>query len=100
MENSLRGFRTLIKRLGATRVARIVCEPTGPCHRAFEKALSGKVPLVKVDPLQARRFAQACGIHGKTDAVMRAPWHAWARHSCWRRMSRSRVNFMLSVTLS
>jgi transposase len=50
-------------------VARIVFEPTGPYHRAVEKALSGKFPLVKVNPLQARRFAQACGTHAKTDAV-------------------------------
>ena len=32
-------------------------------------ALSGKFPLVKVNPLHARRFAQACGTRVKTDAV-------------------------------
>lgn len=47
----------------------VVYEPTGPYHRALEKALSGKVPLVKVNPLQARRFAQSCGTRAKTDAV-------------------------------
>ena len=35
-----------------TPVARIVFEPTGPYHRAFEKTLSGKFPLVKVNPLR------------------------------------------------
>ena len=68
-ENTSRGFRALIKWLGAIPVARIVYEPTGPYHRALEKALSGKVPLVKVNPLQARRFAQSCGTRAKTDAV-------------------------------
>ncbi|TVQ37603.1 MAG: IS110 family transposase, partial [Geminicoccaceae bacterium] len=57
-ENSLRGIRALIRWLGQAPVARIVFEPTGPYHRAFETALSGKFPLVKVNPLQARRFAE------------------------------------------
>jgi transposase len=47
----------------------LVFEATGPYHRAFEKAFSGHLPLVKVNPLQARRFAQACGTRAKTDAV-------------------------------
>ena len=68
-ENNPRGFRALIKWLGTTPVARVVFEPTGPYHRAFEKAVSGKFPLVKVNPLQARRFAEACGTRAKTDAV-------------------------------
>lgn len=68
-ENSPHGLRALIKWLGATPLKCIVYEPTGPYHRAFEKALSGKVPLVKVNPLQARRFAEASGTRAKTDAV-------------------------------
>ena len=55
------GFRALIKWLGKAPVARIVFEPTGPYHRGFETALSGRFPLVKVNPLQARRFAEARG---------------------------------------
>jgi len=68
-ENSPHGFRSLAQWLGATPIARIVFEPTGPYHRAFEKSLSGKFPLVKINPLQARRFAEACGTRAKTDAV-------------------------------
>jgi transposase len=68
-ENTPRGIRALTRWLGQTPVARIVFEPTGPYHRAFETALSGKLPLVKVNPLQARRFAEACGTRAKTDAV-------------------------------
>ena len=60
-ENSARGLKALVKWLGTAPVARIVFEPTGPYHRDFEKALSNKFALVKVNPLQARRFAQACG---------------------------------------
>ena len=68
-ENSPRGIRGLIRWLGQRPIARIVFEPTGPYHRAFETALSGKFPLVKINPLQARRFAEACGTRAKTDAV-------------------------------
>ena len=68
-ENTPKGIRGLIRWLGKTSVARIVFEPTGPYHRALETALSGKFPLVKVNPLQARRFAEACGTRTKTDAA-------------------------------
>ncbi|TYO89431.1 IS110 family transposase [Oceanicella actignis] len=68
-ENSASGFRALRKWLSPLAVARVVFEATGPYHRAFEKAFSSKLPLVKVNPLQARRFAQACGTRVKTDAV-------------------------------
>lgn len=68
-ENSTQGLRALQKWLAAYEVTRLVFEATGPYHRRLETALSGKLPLVKVNPLQARRFAQALGTHAKTDAV-------------------------------
>lgn len=68
-ENSAAGVRALQKWLANLIVTRVVYEATGPYHRRLETALSGKLPLVKVNPLQARRFAQACGTHAKTDAV-------------------------------
>jgi transposase len=68
-ENSAAGFRALSKWLGKAPVARIVFEPTGPYHKAFEAALGENFPLVKVNPLQARRFAEAHGTRAKTDAV-------------------------------
>jgi transposase len=68
-ENSPRGFRALIKWLDVALVARIVFEPTGPYHRAFEEALSPKFSLVKVNPFKVRRFAEACGTRAKTYAV-------------------------------
>lgn len=68
-DNSQHGLRTLIKWLDEVSVARVVFEPTGPYHRAFEQCLSSKFPLVKVNPFKARRFAEACGTRAKTDAV-------------------------------
>ncbi len=68
-ENSAGGFRALRNWLSPLTVARVVFEAAGPYHRAFEKAFSGNLPLVKVNPLQARRFAQACGTRVKADAV-------------------------------
>jgi len=67
--NDLFGFRALSTWLGCDTPTRVVFEATGPYHRSFERAFSGKLPLVKVNPLQARRFAQACGTRVKTDAV-------------------------------
>jgi transposase len=49
---------------------RIVYEPTGPYHRAFERRLAeAGCPLVKVNPRQARRFAEATGRPAKTDRL-------------------------------
>lgn len=67
--NFTTGFRALIKWLGNASVARVVFEPTGAYHKAFEVVLGGVLPLVKINPLQARRFAEAYGTRAKTDAV-------------------------------
>jgi transposase len=49
---------------------RIVFEPTGPYHRSFERTLAAAgVALVKVNPRQARRFAEATGKLAKTDPL-------------------------------
>ncbi len=45
-------------------------EPTGPYHRAFERRLAeAGFALVKVNPRQARRFAEATGRLAKTDRL-------------------------------
>lgn len=67
--NTPAGFRDLQRWLGDPPVSRIVYEATGPYHGAFECALAFELPLVKVNPLQARRFAQARGSRAKTDRV-------------------------------
>lgn len=68
-DNTPAGFRALQRWLGPNPPELVVYEPTGPYHRRFEASFSGRLPLVKVNPLQARRFAQAHGSRAKTDAV-------------------------------
>jgi transposase len=68
--NAADGFEALIKWLDSRSGARIIYEATGPYHRAFERALAGEgLPLCKVNPKQARRFAEATGRLAKTDRV-------------------------------
>ena len=74
-ENSATGLRALIKWLGRTTVARILHEPTGPWHRAFEVALSGHFPRVEGQPASgARRFAEATGTRARPMPSMPACW--------------------------
>ena len=63
------GFKALSKFCAKTPVTRVIYEATGAYHSGLERALGGHLPLVKVNPLQARRFAQAQGVRAKTDAV-------------------------------
>lgn len=68
--NDKRGHRALIAWLAETPTNRVVFEPTGPYHRAIEHALGAAgVPFVKVNPRQARRFAEATGKLAKTDRL-------------------------------
>ena len=68
--NDPAGFRALIAWLAGHAVARVVFEPTGPYHRSFERALAAAgLPLAKVNPRQARRFAEAVGRLAKTDRI-------------------------------
>lgn len=67
--NDTDGLKALCKWLGADPV-RVIYEATGRFHRDLEAALSkaGHGP-VKVNPLRARRYAQATGNIAKTDRV-------------------------------
>ena len=66
--NTPEGHRALIKRLKGFEIARIVFEATGAYHRLLQHALvEAALPWVKVNPRQARRFAQAAGKLAKTD---------------------------------
>jgi transposase len=68
--NSPKGVRDLFAWIGDDPVARVVYEPTGPYHHRFERlGAQAGLPLCKVNPRQARRFAQAIGREAKTDAV-------------------------------
>lgn len=65
--NSAAGLRALRRWIGAQMPDLVVYEATGAYHAALERGFAGVLPLVKVNPLQARRFAQARGTRAKTD---------------------------------
>ena len=68
--NDKSGHEAFVKWLAHGSVQRVVFEPTGPYHRAFERALGAAgVPYAKVNPRQARRFAEAIGSLAKTDRL-------------------------------
>jgi len=71
--NKAAGHRAFLDWLGpseARQGLRIVYEPTGPYHRSFEQKLAAAgLALVKVNPRQARRFAEATGQLAKTDPL-------------------------------
>jgi transposase len=68
--NDKAGYKAFLRWREEQPAERVVFEPTGPYHRAFERALSSAgVPFVKVNPRQARRFAEATGKLAKTDRL-------------------------------
>jgi transposase len=68
--NDKSGHRAFVKWVAQTPLDRVVFEPTGPYHRAFERALGVTgIPCAKVNPRQARRFAEAVGTLAKTDRL-------------------------------
>ena len=69
-DNDRKGIAKLIAWIIPRPPTRIVFEATGAYHRALEMALGrAGLPAVKVNPLQARRFAEAAGKRVKTDPV-------------------------------
>lgn len=68
--NGKTGFAKLLRWIGLQPTPLIIFEATGAYHRQLEQALGAKaIPFVKVNPKQARRFAQASGKLAKTDRV-------------------------------
>ena len=68
--NGKAGFKSLLTWLKGRPVSKVVYEPTGCWHRNFEQALiEAGLALAQVNPLQARRFAQARGRRAKTDSI-------------------------------
>lgn len=70
LPNNPEGFGQLCDWLGKQEDVLIVFEATGAYHRGLERHLSltGQ-PFIKVNPKQARRFAQAIGRLAKTNSV-------------------------------
>ena len=68
--NDRKGFAAIVRWIGAQGVERIVYEPTGAYHKAFERFMMVQgLPLSKVNPRLARRFAEATGRLAKTDRI-------------------------------
>ena len=68
-DNTTAGFRRLIAWSGED-VECLAYEASGPYHRDLEQALlQHGLPAARVNPWQARRFAQASGRRVKTDRV-------------------------------
>ena len=68
--NDSAGHALLVSWAASRHPDQVIFEATGAYHRALETALGrAGLPLVKINPLQARRFAQACGTRVKTDPV-------------------------------
>ncbi len=68
--NDKAGHKALLRWFTRLRVERIVFEATGPYHRLFERALTAAgLTFAKINPRQARRFAEATGRLAKTDRV-------------------------------
>jgi len=66
--NDRKGFASVLKWMAGEVVARIVYEPTGTYHKAFERfMLVQGIALSKVNPRLARRFAEVTGSLAKTD---------------------------------
>jgi len=85
-DNGSEGFRALRRWLGHTPPARVVYEPTGAFHGAFERACAGHLPLCKVNPLQAR------GTGARSDAVDAQMLALMGARSAWNPICRCRKN--------
>ena len=70
VENNKAGQKTLIRWIGKRNESLVIFEATGAYHRCLEVALSANgTAFAKVNPRQARRFAEATGRLAKTDRV-------------------------------
>ena len=68
--NDPAGHARLIAWITPRKPIRIIYEATGAYHRGVQKALAkAGLPGVKVNPWQARRFAEATGRRAKTDPI-------------------------------
>jgi len=68
--NNIKGFRCLAKWLGTMNLSCITFEATGTYHRRLERFLGERrLPFSRINPRQARCFAEARGKLAKTDRV-------------------------------
>ncbi|WP_299870223.1 transposase [uncultured Roseobacter sp.] len=79
VKNSGHGFRKMVRWFRKLDPEIIVFEPTGSYHRAFAQAMhAAGFAIHGVNPLYARRFAQAVGILAKKRIErMQHYWLGW-----------------------
>src|SRR5450432_512632 len=68
--NDRAGHAELIAWITPQHPTRIIFEATGAYHRVLQNALvAAGLPRIKINPWQARRFAEATGRRVKTDPI-------------------------------
>lgn len=68
--NTKEAWAELVEQLIELQPERIVLEPTGQYEKGIMKSLlKANLPVVRVNALQARAFARACGQKAKTDRI-------------------------------
>ncbi len=81
-DNTSAGHKALLRWIGPIPT-RVVYEPTGPYHRKLEMRLAAAgMSIVKVNPRQARRFAQAawtCRVFVPLRLLVWATWRSKAK---------------------
>jgi len=69
-DNHKTGWRALRDWLAKANPEHVVYEATGSYHKGLERYLGGQgLPIARLDPRRARRFAEALGVKAKTDPV-------------------------------
>jgi len=77
-DNTPSGFKALLKWLSGLTIERLVYEPTGIYHCAFERHMfEAGLSLFRVNPKQARRFAESLNTLCKTIRSMPPCWLGW-----------------------
>jgi len=68
--NEARAIQRLVGQLSLHPPRLIALEATGGYELQLMHALlDARLPVVRINPLRIRRFAQSCGLHAKTDAI-------------------------------
>lgn len=70
IDNSEAAIKSLVTRLSRYKLSRIIVEASGGYERLLvEQLASRSLPVVIVQPMQARQFARAHGVLAKTDKI-------------------------------
>jgi transposase len=70
VSNTRAGVRRLVRQLESLEFDRVVLESTGQYERLlYETLADSSVPVVRINPVRARRFGQGMGVLAKNDAI-------------------------------